>query len=239
MDDIDIDVGGSSSLVVLSIEEADVDARIVDEEESAEDVMTVFSVLECVSTAVFEMKDESSADVGTLLWSVVKEVDETSGLEIVTGKVAVGELVVSTMEAISELKNNGVVLAVVPWTSSEVGREEIIEVSISLVVPLVPTVGRVVVRNSVLELTNVGRGVKSVSASLERLGSVVTRLVSSGTALSTVVLLVVLRPIWVTRRLEEVETGVGSSLMRSVLDSITILEGELTSDLVLSPPTSV
>lgn len=79
--------------------------------------------------------------------------------------------------------------------------------------PSVPTAGRVVVEISVLEVTTVGRGVKSVSASLEGLDPVVGRLVSSGTALSTVVLLVVSGPIWETRKLEDVETGVGSSLM--------------------------
>lgn len=234
----DIVIDESSPLDVFSIDEMTVGSRLVDEEESAEDVMTVLSVLESVSTAVPETNDESSVDVGTLLWSVVKEVDETSGLEIVTGKVVVNELVVSTMKEISELKNDGVVFVVVPWTSSEVGREESIEPSILLVAPSVPTVGRFVVGISVLELTTVGRGVKSGSASLEGLGSVIARLVSSGTALSTVVLLVVSRPIWETRRLENVETGVGS-LMRSVLDLITILESELTSDLVLSPLTSV
>lgn len=237
-DDIDIDVGGSSSLVVLSIEKADVGARIVDEEELAEDAMTVLSALESVSTAVSETNDESSADITTPLSSAVREVDENSRLEIVTGKVVVSELVVSTMEEISELKNNGVVSAVVPWPSSEAGREESIEVSISLVAPSVPTVGMVVAGISVLEVTTVGRGIESVSASLEGLDSVIARLVSSGTAFSTIVLLVVSRPIWETRRLEDVETGVGS-LMRSVLDPITILESELTSDLVLNPLTSV
>lgn len=113
-DDIDIDVGEGSSLVVLSTEKTNVDARIVDTTESTEDVMTVLSVLESVDTAVSEMNDESSVDVVMLLWSIVKEVNEISELEIVTGKAVVSELVVPAMEEISELKNDGRVFVVVP-----------------------------------------------------------------------------------------------------------------------------